>query len=80
MSQVAKLLDVLLDGQVHTVPELLKRVYGLKKPSSARLAARIYELRQRGYEIFSDKTTRTKWWYRLKLEKQLVFRGKNKRK
>lgn len=54
-SQTSKLKTILEDGAVHTVPELIKKVYGINKPSSARLAARIYDLRKRGYKILSDE-------------------------
>lgn len=67
MSQAEKLLEILSDGERHTVPELIRRVYGLGNPSSARLAARVYDLRRRGYEIESDETKRkTIWFYRMK--------------
>ena len=87
MTQKEKLKTILQDGLVHTVPELIKLVYGLNKPSSARLAARVYDLRQDGYEIISNPETATKWWYQMvikdstKWKKTLVERkrGNSKR-
>lgn len=71
MSQTAKLFDILQDEKVHTVPELLELVYGLNKPSSARLAARVYDLRKRGkkwgFKIHSNRESGTKWWYMLEI-------------
>lgn len=70
MSQTAKLLEVLSDGGRHTVPELIKYVYGLNRPSSARLAARVYDLRKRGFDIASDALEghATCWWYQMKVQ------------
>lgn len=76
MTQAVRLLEILLDGRVHTVPELLRRVYGLNKPSSARLAARVYDLRRLGYNILSDKVKGTKWKYWMVLETSLVWKKK----
>lgn len=78
MTQLEKLLTVLKDGRVHTVPELIKKVYEMDKPSSARLAARIYDLKQKGYKINSDALTPTKWWYQLEVEKSHVWKNRGK--
>lgn len=77
MSQTQKLLDILLDGKRHTVPFLIGKVYGIKKgPTSARLAARVCDLRKRGYKIESDKLKGTKWWYQMEKEKRVAFKKK----
>lgn len=76
MTQIEKLLSVLGDGRRHTVPELIRKVYGIKKPSSARLAARIHDLRRRGFAIHSDPITPTKWWYQMEVEKKVILKKK----
>lgn len=67
MSQVQRVLNSLKDFRPHTVIELNGLVYKLNKPTSARLAARVWELRQRGYQIASNKTEKNSkiWWYQL---------------
>lgn len=67
LSQTERLINVLRDGKKHTVPELIKRVYKLNTPASARLSARIFDLRRKGYEINSDavKGRANIWWYQL---------------
>lgn len=50
-SQCSKLLSVLEKGGEYTVPQLIRWVYKVPGPASARLAARIYELKDRGYNI-----------------------------
>lgn len=72
LSQTDRVLEVLKDGKQHTVPEIIRRVYHNPGPSSARLSARIWELRhKRGLKIQSNevKDGRARkspvWWYRL---------------
>lgn len=69
-SQQTRLLIALSDGQEHRVPELLRKVYKATKPSSARLSARIYDLRKKGLDITSRSTGKTIWSYKLKLNTQ----------
>ncbi len=69
-SQQTRLLIALSDGQEHRVPELLRKVYKASKPSSARLSARIYDLRKKGLDITSRATGKTIWAYKLKLNTQ----------
>ncbi len=75
LTQTERILNVLRDNEVHTVPELIKRVYGQGKPSSARLAARIYSLRQSGHLIRSSAIAKgsTTWWYQL-LDKHSIWK------
>lgn len=52
MSQMDKLLTVLRDGEWHTSYNLVEQVYDVSDgPTIARLAARIYDLTKKGYEI-----------------------------
>lgn len=74
LSQKERLKLILQDGCIHTVPELIKAVYGLGGPSSARLAARICDLRKDGYTINSDSLTATKWWYQMVVKTRLKFK------
>lgn len=70
LSQTDRVLNVLRDGEKHTVPEIIRRVYKMGNPSSARLSARIWELRhRRGLTIESDqvKGKQSTWWYQLVL-------------
>lgn len=66
-TQSTRLLIALSDGQEHRVPELLQKVYKATKPSSARLSARIYDLRKKGLDITSRCTGKTVWSYTLKV-------------
>lgn len=61
------LLTVLKDFKAHTVIDLNRTVYTAKKPTSARLAARIYDLRKEGFKIASSPTKKNQkiWWYQL---------------
>ena len=54
-SQCAKLLEVLEKGGEFTVPQLIKRVYKMGEPASARLAARIFNLKERGHNIITRR-------------------------
>lgn len=75
LSQTDRVLNVLMDGEKHTVPEIIRRVYHNPGPSSARLSARIWDLRhKRGLNIVSDEVKDGKarkspvWFYQLKLK------------
>lgn len=63
-SQCQRLLEVLEKGGEFTVPQLIARVYKVPGPASARLAARIYELKERGKKIITR---------RYRVGKKLVF-------
>jgi len=54
-SQCQRLLEVLEKGGEFTVPQLIARVYKVPGPASARLAARIYELKERGKKIVTRR-------------------------
>ena len=77
VTQTARLLAVLERGGAYSVNKLLSLVYHAKEATSARLAARIYDLKQRGYKIITHKERigrRTKYSYelirRVKLKKR----------
>lgn len=67
-SQADRLLDLLSDGQPHSTIEIQRVVYGGEHLGTARIASRVTDLRDRGYEIESKpwKINKTVWWYRLK--------------
>jgi hypothetical protein len=67
MSQANRLVEELKDGEWHSNFELIRSVYKRNGPSSARLAARIYDLKQRGYliETMYDETNHKRYWYRM---------------
>jgi hypothetical protein len=54
-SQCQRLLEVLEKGGEFTVPQLIARVYKVPGPASARLAARIYELKEKGKKIVTRR-------------------------
>ena len=54
-SQCSKLLQVLERGGEFTVPQLIKAVYRVPGPASARLAARIFELKDKGKKIITRR-------------------------
>lgn len=54
-SQCQRLLEVLEKGGEFTVPQLIARVYKVPGPASARLAARIYNLKERGHNIITKR-------------------------
>lgn len=54
-SQCQRLLEVLEKGGEFTVPQLIAMVYKVPGPASARLAARIYELKEKGKKIVTRR-------------------------
>ena len=56
-SQTQRLLELLSDGEPHRSDEILEKVYGGSHLGIARISARIYDLKQKGYDIvgFKDK-------------------------
>jgi hypothetical protein len=54
-SQCQRLLEVLEKGGEFTVPLFIARVYKVPGPASARLAARIYELKEKGKKIVTRR-------------------------
>jgi hypothetical protein len=59
-------MEVLKDKKVHEVPEILRRVYGVRGPSSARLGSRIHELRAiHGCKIVTAHVDGKIWSYQL---------------
>lgn len=67
MSQSAKLLALLSDGNPHSTVEILNAVYGGSHLGIARIGARIYDLKKSGKEIkgWKDKDRPTVHWYQL---------------
>lgn len=72
-SQTTEILNVLSDHMAHSSFELVERVYHANGPTLARLGARIWDLRQKGWRIDSwrDQVDRSKHWYCLR-PKELV--------
>jgi len=72
MSQIKRILEILLDKKPHSSFELVKRAYGSHGPSLARLGARIWDIKQKGYEIIGwhDPDDPKKYWYQLIAAKQ----------
>jgi hypothetical protein len=65
-TQIERLMEVLKDKKVHEVPEILRRVYGVRGPSSARLGSRIHDLRSKwGLDIETQHVEGTVWSYQL---------------
>ncbi len=67
MSQTQKLLDLLSDGCAHSTPEILQKVYGSDHLGIARISARIFGIKKKGYIIrsFRDENKKTVTWYQL---------------
>lgn len=67
MTQKEKILLLLLDGNEWSNWDLIKVAYKRSEPSSARLAARIHELKADKCRIVGkfDKLNKKKYWYRL---------------
>lgn len=71
MSQAESLLNLLSDGKPHSTVEILEKIYGGSHLGLARVGARVYDLRLKGYEIEGkkDEVTKSIYWYQLKGEK-----------
>jgi len=67
LSQTEKLLKLLKDRKWHTTVEIMQKVYRVKaRDGICRVAARVYELRRKGYFIRSQQTDEpTVWSYRM---------------
>ena len=70
MNQKDKIIEVLRDGNPHSVSEIIPYVYG-GQAWAANLTGRISELRRAGYVIDCqpDKEHSAKSWYQLKGKK-----------
>lgn len=76
MSQVERIKAILEDGEWHSNFDLIAQAYGVDFPASARLAARINDLKKRGHHVEGkhDKENAKKYWYRMVLDPvQLAF-------
>ena len=74
MSQTEKLINLLIDGQEHSTVEIMDKVYGGDHLGLARVGARIFDAKQKGYSIVGrrDKNKSSVYWYKMILEpKQL---------
>ncbi len=74
MTQLSRLLELLKDGLPHRTDEILEKCYGNNHLGLARVGARIYDLKNVGYNIigWKDKNNRALYFYQLKRElKQL---------
>lgn len=67
-SQCSRILTLLQDGAVHTVPDILRKCYGRNTASSVRIAARIHELKGRGYDIRTHHIKGSTFAYELKVK------------
>jgi hypothetical protein len=67
MSQVERIKNLLSDGEWHSNFDLIAQAYGVDFPASARLAARINDLKNRGYHVEGkhDESNHKKYWYRM---------------
>lgn len=67
MSQVDNILRLLMDGLPHSTVEILNTCYNLEDKGIARIGARIYDLRKRGYKIqgVKDVEKHSIYWYTL---------------
>lgn len=72
MSQTDALLALLSDGQDHSTYEIAEKVYGGSHLGCARIGARIYDLKRRGYNIVGRKhpVIKAAYIYRLVTEAQ----------
>lgn len=76
-SQCSRLLQVLEKGGEFTVPQLIKRVYKIGEPASARLAARIFNLKERGHNIITKRYRNgKKVTFTYELKKRVKFYAK----
>lgn len=64
-SQKQRLLTLLSDYEWKTTPQIQVAVYGANHLGIARVAARVNDLKQDGYDIESRKVTQSIWEYRL---------------
>jgi hypothetical protein len=65
-SQVQKLHELLMDNKWHNTVEILESVYGIEHSGIARVGARVYDLKNLGYDIESRRTKKKGVWeYRL---------------
>lgn len=67
MSQSKSLLSLLADGEPHRTDEIMSVCYGSSHLGLARVAARAYDLKKKGYSIRSwrDPLKKTLWYYQL---------------
>ncbi len=67
MSQADKLLELLSDEEAHSTVEIMRVVYGGDHLGLARVGARVYDLKEKGYVIESrpGKINKTIWYYKL---------------
>lgn len=72
MSQASRLLELLEDGKPHRTDEILKKVYHWEHAGIARIGARIWDLKQKGFPIQGkkDEDKPSLYWYRLIKEGQ----------
>lgn len=65
LTQGERLLMLLEDNQWHDTKEILLKVYGNEQLGLSRVGARIYDLKQKGYDIISRHKKGTIWEYKL---------------
>lgn len=66
-SQTQKLLSLLQDGLPHRTDEILLKVYGSEHLGLARIGARCFDLRKKGYVItgWRDEKNSSLYWYQM---------------
>jgi len=67
MNQTYRVLAILLNGKPTSAWDLIRGAYKRGEPSSARLAARIYDLKKMGckFKTFYDEDIKSKYYYQL---------------
>ena len=79
-SQCQRLLEVLEKGGEFTVPQLIARVYKVPGPASARLAARIFNLKEKGHNIITRRYRNgAKVTFTYELKPNVIFKKPTKK-
>ena len=65
--QTQRLYSLLSDGNPHDTIDILNRVYGGEHLGIARISARIWDLKKKGYiiESWKDKERKSIWYYKM---------------
>ncbi len=80
-SQCQRLLSVLEKGGEYTVPQLIRLVYKVPGPASARLAARIFNLKEKGHNIITRRYKNgAKITFTYELKPKVIFKNKKQLK
>lgn len=78
MTQTEKLFHLLRDQKPYRTDKILSQVYGSEHLGIARIAARIYDMKQQynvEVDCWKDKKTKTLFWYQItKMPKRWIFK------